>query len=96
VYLINKETLLWFHRSQSQLISTAGWSKLDFAERDQCNPVLLRLLLAIEIWKNQLCPSMVPNGWDRGRLSPRKAYQSSDEKHDIISGHQKVAFLSLT
>jgi hypothetical protein len=29
-----------------QLISTAEWSKLNFAERDQCKPVLLRLSLA--------------------------------------------------
>jgi hypothetical protein len=29
-----------------QLMSTAGWSKTDFAERDKCNPVLLRLSLA--------------------------------------------------
>jgi hypothetical protein len=62
VYLISEETLLWLPRSQSQLISTAGWSKLDFAESDQCKPVLLRLSLALEIWKNQLCPSMGPNG----------------------------------
>jgi hypothetical protein len=32
--------------SHKQLISNAGWSKLDFAERDQCKPVLLRLSLA--------------------------------------------------
>jgi hypothetical protein len=35
--------------------------KLDFAERDQFNPVLLRLSLA-GIWKNHLSPSMGPNG----------------------------------
>jgi hypothetical protein len=29
-----------------QLISTAGWSKLDFGETDKCQPVLLRLSLA--------------------------------------------------
>ncbi len=29
-----------------QVISDARWSKLDFAERDQCKPVLLRLSLA--------------------------------------------------
>jgi hypothetical protein len=27
--------------SHEKLISNAGWSKLDFAERDQCKPVLL-------------------------------------------------------
>jgi hypothetical protein len=29
-----------------QVISDAGWSKLDFAERDKCKPVPLRLSLA--------------------------------------------------
>jgi hypothetical protein len=29
-----------------QVISVAGWSKLDFAEKDKYKPVLLRLALA--------------------------------------------------
>ncbi len=32
--------------SSVRLISNAGWSKLDFSERDLCNPFLLRLSLA--------------------------------------------------
>jgi hypothetical protein len=31
---------------RTQLISTLGWSKLEFAERDKCKPVLKRLSLA--------------------------------------------------
>jgi hypothetical protein len=44
--------------SHEQLISNAGWSKLDFAERDQCKPFLLRLSLAGNL-KKHLCPSTV-------------------------------------
>jgi hypothetical protein len=32
--------------SHEQMISNAGWSKLNFDERDQCKPVLLRFSLA--------------------------------------------------
>jgi hypothetical protein len=32
--------------SHEQLISNAGWSKLDFFERDKCKAVLMRLSLA--------------------------------------------------
>ncbi len=34
-----------------QVISDAGWSKLDFAERDKCKPVLSRLSLARNLEK---------------------------------------------
>jgi hypothetical protein len=37
-----------------QLISTAGWSKLDFGETDKCQPVLLRLSLAGNLEKKTL------------------------------------------
>jgi hypothetical protein len=50
--------------------SYAGLSKLDFAERDNCKPVLLRLSLAGNL-ENHFCPSMGPNGggvwlWTQG------------------------------
>ncbi len=32
--------------SHEQLISNAGWARLDFAEREKCKAVLLRLSLA--------------------------------------------------
>jgi hypothetical protein len=35
--------------------------KLDFAEKDKCKPVLLRLSLAGNL-ENHLCPSIGPNG----------------------------------
>jgi hypothetical protein len=37
-----------------QVISDAGWSKLDFDERDKCKPVLLRLSLAGNLGKKPL------------------------------------------
>jgi|LakMenE18May11ns_1017448.scaffolds.fasta_scaffold8781319_1 hypothetical protein len=40
-------------------ISNAGRLKLDFAERDKCKPVLLRLLLARNK-KKHWCPFMGP------------------------------------
>ncbi len=36
--------------------------RLDFAERDKCKPVLLRLSLAGNLEKPLMCPSMGPNG----------------------------------
>jgi hypothetical protein len=47
------------------IILCAGWSKLDFAERDKCRPVLLRLSLA----RNLEIPvmSLYGTGWrERG------------------------------
>jgi hypothetical protein len=34
-----------------QLISNAGWSKLDLTERDKCKPVLLRFSLSVNLEK---------------------------------------------
>jgi hypothetical protein len=42
-------------------ISNAGRQKQDFAEKDKCKPVLLRLSLVGNL-ENHLCPSMGPNG----------------------------------
>jgi hypothetical protein len=39
--------------SHEQLTSNPGRSKLDFAERDQCKPVLLRELSYMESGKNE-------------------------------------------
>ncbi len=36
--------------------------KTDFAERDECKPVLLRLSLAGNLEKKTLCPSVGRNG----------------------------------
>jgi hypothetical protein len=39
-----------------QVISDAVWSKLDFAEREKCRPVLLRLSLARNLDKTSYVP----------------------------------------
>jgi len=43
---------LYIFQSHEQLSSNAGWSKLDFAQRDKCKPVLLRLSLARNLEKS--------------------------------------------
>ncbi len=75
------------------MISTEGWSKLDFAERDQYKPVLLRLSLTRNLEKTVV--SLYLYETERRKRAFRLEWltsQSSDEKHDIISGHQKVFF----
>ncbi len=62
-----------------QMISDAGWSKLDFSERYQYRPVLLRLLLARNLEKPVM--SLGTEWRERGfRLSVRRIGAISDVK----------------
>ncbi len=49
-----RHSLIRADSHDEKLISNAGGSKLDFAKRDQCKPVLLRLLLAGNLEKSLL------------------------------------------
>ncbi len=56
---------LYIFQSHEQLSSNAGWSKVDFAQRDKCKPVLLRLSLARNLEKSVM--SLFWTGWkERG------------------------------
>jgi hypothetical protein len=59
----------------NQRYSTLGWSKLDFAERDKCKPVLPRLSIAGNLEKH-LCPSIGPNGVSAAYVLHRATIQA--------------------
>jgi hypothetical protein len=77
-----------------QVISDAGWSNLDFAERDSCRPVLLRLSLARKPGKISYVP--LRDGMEGARLPPleRTAVLWIRIRSRIRSGIQIRAALS--
>jgi hypothetical protein len=70
-----------------QVISVAGRSKLDYAERDKCKPVLLRLSLARNLEKPVM--SLYGTGWkERGyglRIKSKKTFNVADGKESLSS-----------
>ncbi len=53
-----------------QVISDAGWSKLDFVERDKCRPALLRLSLARNVGEKPVMSLYVTDRMEGARLPP--------------------------
>ncbi len=77
---------LYIFQSHEQLSSNAGWSKLDFFQRDKCKPVILRLSLARNLEKSVM--SLFWTGW-RERGFRHRENNRSPTRPTLILTHKR-------